>query len=1311
MKKSLAFVVIFIVIVGLLVWGIRKSIASEEEGFLGIDDYPNIDRGRYIELGQSRFNRFADPLDVFRPGVMGAKVTDEGAVRNFNSDLKRALMSVDLEPTSDMKTNTTVKMVPVKEAYPLENNVLKEAKKCEAVTTRDACARIGTPGFEKCGVCIKQGTDAFETKPGAFIGGMLLLPEDREYAENAAIGTGAPPAFQPTAGSCPPGYFFADRDTCEKEVNRLNCKEAGETGGFNNGVTIEGRRPVSESCALCPVAGDTTYLYEPKTRKFPIRVRAIAPSGTGITTITVLDKVSQAIIGQTMISGGSEAVLDLTNAVQEGQEIAFSVQQEFPHRPRGTPEAFLVSGAFNKEGAASVCGAMGGRLATYKELVDSQSAGAQTCDINTGGYVADDSKGPVTICPTAKVTIYEHADYNGRSVSLDAGSYGLGNLQSMGFTNDIASSVRVPAGYSVTLFADRALTGDTLTLTKDTPSFVPLGWNDRVTSVRVDRISDSFNIRDIPASANNGAWCMDIKPPTGDYSSGSRKTFINPFKKTSNEIQNSQVYGDLYAPFNRAIILQWEMRTADNKRRRFGIEPSIVSVMGQSPSTTTSDGFKIFRILRRKGMFSTATKNSNAQIMSPTSASNPNIISNLYWLWSNQNLNAVFDFTCMVPGIFRDPFYKEDLGLCPRGQLVGQKSTLDLMKVSPCLKEGQAPGKYDIDCLKFLFASAGGSLYNGRLSPILSGNLDTLRKDNKGTLLEQDDIMFNLSNKYSIATTGRTLTGAQVGSNSKERRKIVNEAGLDMFGIEIVSPCEEVAESTSGDIQLVQKSAPFDADCLDFLYFNAGTDKSRGFEGVRNSSIKATYQNITSRFSGLLMSEKDTPENKEKYPFQTCQRGGTMAPIDAAGKTNYAGVQAANARALARDGSIRSVQDFYNTIFQEANKSISSDKGDPSPSDVLAQQANIKMCFGIDKPPASKASTGCGIMARYIRVLRSSVRELTFIYAGQKLPNVNHIQISQLQAFDSLGNEINDNNMKTSSADKLNWWWDNKAITTDSAIARDGINTVKSFPNIYHDSASSGPKWWMMDLGDVYEVRKVKYYSRAKSDGWDTDKRALEMPIQLLDENKVAIAHKLTSQEAVDNGVETLEFAKKDATPEVRAGEIRPGLTCMFEAACRENSMLIRGGNAAATTAVISTNSARALESATLRIMPAAVGLDGAISIQNANGELLFAHPENNTMDEVTKLNMKGCYFAPISATQNSNWARAATWIVRPAASGEAAWFSLQNAAYPSMYLVTPTNWIGGVFVQKVIRNDPLSQLRASWRIRQYNSTFNPLGA
>lgn len=90
------------------------------------------------------------------------------------------------------------------------------------------------------------------------------------------------------------------------------------------------------------------------------------------------------------------------------------------------------------------------------------------------------------------VTIYQDANYGGRTVSLEEGDYNLASLEEKGFKNDDLSSLKVPSGFVVTLYYDDNFSGSTLVCTGDT-SFVGEEFNDKTSSIKVERLDSETN--------------------------------------------------------------------------------------------------------------------------------------------------------------------------------------------------------------------------------------------------------------------------------------------------------------------------------------------------------------------------------------------------------------------------------------------------------------------------------------------------------------------------------------------------------------------------------------------------------------------------------------------------------------------------------------------------------------------------------------------------------------------------------------------------------------------------------------------------
>jgi hypothetical protein len=92
---------------------------------------------------------------------------------------------------------------------------------------------------------------------------------------------------------------------------------------------------------------------------------------------------------------------------------------------------------------------------------------------------------------------YEHINYEGRSQEFPGNAFNLAEQQ---LANEL-SSMRVPRGVSVTLFAGTNMAGQSLTLTEDAPDFRRFPgpgadgtWNDAANSVRIGAGSDDVRL-------------------------------------------------------------------------------------------------------------------------------------------------------------------------------------------------------------------------------------------------------------------------------------------------------------------------------------------------------------------------------------------------------------------------------------------------------------------------------------------------------------------------------------------------------------------------------------------------------------------------------------------------------------------------------------------------------------------------------------------------------------------------------------------------------------------------------------------------
>ena len=86
---------------------------------------------------------------------------------------------------------------------------------------------------------------------------------------------------------------------------------------------------------------------------------------------------------------------------------------------------------------------------------------------------------------SAEVIVYKDRNYAGKSLSLKVGEYKMGQLSKVG--NDAISSIKVPEGYTVTLYADNNFKGKTLTCDSNIPWLGDHNFNDITSSIVVSK--------------------------------------------------------------------------------------------------------------------------------------------------------------------------------------------------------------------------------------------------------------------------------------------------------------------------------------------------------------------------------------------------------------------------------------------------------------------------------------------------------------------------------------------------------------------------------------------------------------------------------------------------------------------------------------------------------------------------------------------------------------------------------------------------------------------------------------------------------
>lgn len=100
------------------------------------------------------------------------------------------------------------------------------------------------------------------------------------------------------------------------------------------------------------------------------------------------------------------------------------------------------------------------------------------------------SFGPKYSVPEVQyVTVYGDIPFKGWHKQIGVGSYSRQDLQELGVLNNAVSSISIPEGYKATLYDNDNLSGSSIVLTKHTIDLVKLNFNDKMSSIKIEKIN------------------------------------------------------------------------------------------------------------------------------------------------------------------------------------------------------------------------------------------------------------------------------------------------------------------------------------------------------------------------------------------------------------------------------------------------------------------------------------------------------------------------------------------------------------------------------------------------------------------------------------------------------------------------------------------------------------------------------------------------------------------------------------------------------------------------------------------------------
>jgi len=167
-----------------------------------------------------------------------------------------------------------------------------------------------------------------------------------------------------------------------------------------------------------------------------------------------------------------------------------------------------------------------------------------------------------------KVVVYEHGNYQGRSLELGVGTYDFSYLNSRGF-NDVISSLRVPPGIVVEAWEHNPGEGRKWVYHSDT------NWvgdaNDRISSLV---ISDKINRIDI-FQKNDNTNCVYGRIPNG-YRDGNGYNYLGDYNSYEDCLKNANI------PNNAKAITYHNERAGYWAKQCFSINDNNTKVSNQN---------------------------------------------------------------------------------------------------------------------------------------------------------------------------------------------------------------------------------------------------------------------------------------------------------------------------------------------------------------------------------------------------------------------------------------------------------------------------------------------------------------------------------------------------------------------------------------------------------------------------------------------------------------------------------------------------------------------------------------------------------
>jgi hypothetical protein len=278
--------------------------------------------------------------------------------------------------------------------------------------------------------------------------------------------------------------YYIKESCTSNEYCPVDCITVADWGSCNNNVRTRNVTP-AQKCGQCPQGTETTQTCNNCTVS-NWGACNIAPGQLKGTRIRTITPASNGGVACTAAQNALPLSEECTNCTVSWGACNGTKRTKIITQPTNGGTACTTAQNTPEEQTCSHCtvsdwGACNSSTGKENKTVNQATNGGTACTAAQNATITERPCG---------VTVYENNNYGGRSSFL-AVRPSVYNINQMGISNDMISSVRVPSNIKVTLYEHDInwySGGRPLVLTADEPNLSSRSFNDLTSSIKVERV-------------------------------------------------------------------------------------------------------------------------------------------------------------------------------------------------------------------------------------------------------------------------------------------------------------------------------------------------------------------------------------------------------------------------------------------------------------------------------------------------------------------------------------------------------------------------------------------------------------------------------------------------------------------------------------------------------------------------------------------------------------------------------------------------------------------------------------------------------